>query len=369
MKRFISTTSLRVVSSLNKTNNKSIVGVFNRQFTNSNSLSGVSDGKNSYTSGFTNTLTNGNKGGNKVLFDDPKFYEENKYHGISKEPFDKEIADILLADLNPNDIEIKPDGLIYLPEIKYRRILNQAFGPGGWALKPFGPPVVEGKTLIRPYALYCMGRYVAESIGEQAYSDSTPFISFATATESAKSNALVRCCKDLGIGSSLWDPVFIRQWKSENATEKWFENSKTKERRLFWVLSNGLDNKLPYPWKESDFNQVPSTSSTSSSSSSSSPISQSSINQPQQETISYHQEEQNVSKITPEQDDLEDIDIDDVVPPQLKRYAGKTWRQLVADPKGLSYLQWASSSFDNAPKVKNQAMAILEFINKSEVSQ
>ena len=29
-------------------------------------------------------------------------------------------------------------GLIYLPEIKYRRILNLAFGPGGWALMPRG---------------------------------------------------------------------------------------------------------------------------------------------------------------------------------------------------------------------------------------
>ena len=29
-------------------------------------------------------------------------------------------------------------GMIYLPEIKYRRILNQAFGPGGWAIMPRG---------------------------------------------------------------------------------------------------------------------------------------------------------------------------------------------------------------------------------------
>jgi hypothetical protein len=30
------------------------------------------------------------------------------------------------------------DGVIYLPEIKYRRILNRAFGPGGWGLVPRG---------------------------------------------------------------------------------------------------------------------------------------------------------------------------------------------------------------------------------------
>src|SRR5579863_8750280 len=39
------------------------------------------------------------------------------------------------------------DGMIYLPEIKYRRILNKAFGPGGWGLAPrsetnVGPKIV-----------------------------------------------------------------------------------------------------------------------------------------------------------------------------------------------------------------------------------
>ncbi|KAN0036075.1 hypothetical protein ACTA71_005375 [Dictyostelium dimigraforme] len=375
MKRFISTTSLRVLSNLNKRNNnnnnfnKSIIGVFNRQFSSSNqSLASFDDYPTTHNSAATATPTEPSK----VLFNDSQFYEEDKYKGISREPFGKEIVDVLLADLNPNDIEIKPDGLIYLPEIKYRRILNQAFGPGGWALKPFGPPVVEGRTLIRPYALYCLGRYVAESIGEQQYNPSNPFISFATATESAKSNALVRCCKDLGIGSSLWDPIFIRKWKSEYAKEKWFENSKTKERRLLWVLANDLENQVPYPWKESDYNQVPSSSSSSSSSpsssSSSSSPSSASINQPQQETISFNQDDsqQNSKSI---EDDSEDIDIDDVVPPQLKKFSGKTWRQLVADPKGLNYLQWAASSFDNNPKVKSQAIAILEFINKSQFNQ
>ncbi len=36
---------------------------------------------------------------------------------------------------------VHASGTIYLPEIKYRRILHQAFGPGGWALMPRGEPV------------------------------------------------------------------------------------------------------------------------------------------------------------------------------------------------------------------------------------
>ena len=45
---------------------------------------------------------------------------------------------MLLAPITDSDIEIKPDGLLYLPEIKYRRILHKAFGPGGWGLIPKG---------------------------------------------------------------------------------------------------------------------------------------------------------------------------------------------------------------------------------------
>jgi hypothetical protein len=57
-------------------------------------------------------------------------------------------------------VEIKPDGIIYLPEIKYRRILNKAFGPGGWGLAPRGESIVTAKAVTREYALLAHGRYV-----------------------------------------------------------------------------------------------------------------------------------------------------------------------------------------------------------------
>jgi hypothetical protein len=50
------------------------------------------------------------------------------------------------------------DGLIYLPEIKYRRILNKAFGPGGWGLAPRTETNVGPKIVSREYALVCLGR-------------------------------------------------------------------------------------------------------------------------------------------------------------------------------------------------------------------
>ena len=46
---------------------------------------------------------------------------------------------------------------------------------------------------------YC--RLVAIARGEQEYFDPS---GIPTATEACKSNALMRCCKDLGIASELW---------------------------------------------------------------------------------------------------------------------------------------------------------------------
>ncbi len=68
----------------------------------------------------------------------PYSVQANPYHGISASVFPESIVKTLLAPVSESDIEMKPDGLIYLPEIKYRRILNLAFGPGGWALMPRG---------------------------------------------------------------------------------------------------------------------------------------------------------------------------------------------------------------------------------------
>lgn len=109
---------------------------------------------------------------------------------------------------------------MYLPEIKYRRILNKAFGPGGWGLAPRSETNVGPKVVSREYALVCFGRsdlflcqscpvfaelephrLVAIARGEQEYFDPS---GVATATEACKSNALMRCCKDLGIASELW---------------------------------------------------------------------------------------------------------------------------------------------------------------------
>lgn len=150
------------------------------------------------------------------------------FHGLSSTPFSADIADVLMAELDADSIEIKPDGLLYLPEIKYRRILNKAFGPGGWGLAPRGETFVTEKSVSREYALICHGRLVSVARGEQDYFGPE---GIATATEGCKSNALMRCCKDLGVASELWDPSFIRAWKKDNCVEQFVEHVVSKKRR------------------------------------------------------------------------------------------------------------------------------------------
>ena len=138
-----------------------------------------------------------------------------------------------------------PPGMLYLPEIKYRRVLNRSFGPGGWGLAPRGPhTTLGGRTLTREYALIVGGRFVSQARGEQDFFSAD---GLATATEGVKSNALMRCCKDLGVASELWDPVFLRRWKAANAQEVWALDLRTNKKKRLWRRK---DERLAYPFQE-----------------------------------------------------------------------------------------------------------------------
>ncbi|KAL6936924.1 hypothetical protein ACO0OL_001475 [Hanseniaspora opuntiae] len=140
------------------------------------------------------------------------------YSGISDHDISAEQCEILSQPVDPNDIEIKNENLLYLPEIKYRRILSLAFGPGKWALVPRSDHFLVGaKTIARTYALIVNSKFVSEATGEQTFFKEADMV---TAFEGCRSNALMRCCKDLNIASELWDPVFINKYRLSLKTKK-----------------------------------------------------------------------------------------------------------------------------------------------------
>jgi len=105
------------------------------------------------------SLTDGLADPAPILNEDEKQVDwQRSFHGISSSPFSAEQAAVLMQELDYDDIEIKPDGIVYLPEIKYRRILNKAFGPGGWGLVPRGETIVTSKVVTREYGLVAGGR-------------------------------------------------------------------------------------------------------------------------------------------------------------------------------------------------------------------
>lgn len=74
---------------------------------------------------------------------------------------------------------------------------------------------------------FTLYRLVAIARGEQEYFDPN---GIPTATEAVKSNALMRCCKDLGVASELWDPRFIREFKAKYGVEVYAEHVPTKKK-------------------------------------------------------------------------------------------------------------------------------------------
>lgn len=153
------------------------------------------------------------------------------YEGLSKLEIPNEAQTILLQQLTPDMIEIKPTGELYVGHVWYRKVLNKAFGVGKWALKPLGQFVRPAKNLVcREYALYIGGQYAASAIGEQVYVENNPMMTWGDACEATKSNAIMRCCKDMGMSLECWDKRFIENFKREHCVKVY----RKKEGRWCW---------------------------------------------------------------------------------------------------------------------------------------
>lgn len=90
-------------------------------------------------------------------------------------------------------------------------------------------------------------RLVSVARGEQDYFSPE---GIPTATEGCKSNALMRCCKDLGVASELWDPRYIRVFMKDKAKQVWVEHVPSKKKKQIWLRK---DDEVRYPFKESKF--------------------------------------------------------------------------------------------------------------------
>lgn len=156
------------------------------------------------------------------------------FEGLATQPFPKEACDVLGAKVNPEEVEIKPNGIVFLPGVAYRRILTRAFGPGGWALAPRSPARRDGDVVVYHGALFALGRFVSEAMGECAYRPGNENMTYATALEGARTDCLTRCCKDLGIAAELWDKDWREWWQGKYTEKKWVDGEGGKRGKYVW---------------------------------------------------------------------------------------------------------------------------------------
>lgn len=173
-----------------------------------------------------------------VPFEKTVIDELAKWQGVSSAPELEEMYDIL------------PTGELYLGQMHYRRILNKAFGQGGWALVPMDPrPVVTGdqgkgtSQLVQVWALIAHGRYVSEAMGGAEYNPANSRMLWSDACETVKSNAVMRLCKDLGLAGDCWDRRYIAQWKKKHAIAVWVEK---------WKMDSGWKVSGQIQWRRAD---------------------------------------------------------------------------------------------------------------------
>ncbi len=122
----------------------------------------------------------------------------------------KEQEEILYAPVVDEQVEIRPDGLIYLPWMEYVTRLRNAFGMS-WTLIPYGPPKKLGNFIHWGFWLIIRGKPYGFAVGEQQYFENGR-MTYGDALEGCKSNCLMRLCKGLGISLELWQPEFRRKW-------------------------------------------------------------------------------------------------------------------------------------------------------------
>lgn len=159
--------------------------------------------------------------------------EQAIFIGLSLQAVTEAQAAILNEPARPEEVEVRPDGQIYFPEMKYRIRLNRAFGMAGWGLRPLGDPVIRDGLVMQTWALYAGGRFISCATGECQMVEENAQMTYGDVLEGAKSVALRRVCKDLGIVSELWDRTFVEKFLEQHCVKVWVQGkNKPQWRKL-----------------------------------------------------------------------------------------------------------------------------------------
>ncbi len=144
------------------------------------------------------------------------------YERLGQMTFTKEQEIELDKPLPEEEADIRPDdGAVYASHEYYRRKLNAVFGRMGWTLIPGSPLAQEPNSdnYYRVWILFIGGVYVSEAMASRKYIKTNARMSLDDVAEAIKSDALRRCCKDLGIATECWNKRWTEKWRKENAVQ------------------------------------------------------------------------------------------------------------------------------------------------------
>lgn len=149
---------------------------------------------------------------------------------------DERAAAVLDEPLDPEEVQIRPDGLVYLPWTFYAKRLNRAFGRLSWGLVPNGLPMskdvgYDNVLVAWGFWLVVRGTPISYAIGETTYQATNQTMSYGDACEGAKSSSLARNCKVLGIALELWDARWVEEWRRKHAETYVDKKGKTRWRK------------------------------------------------------------------------------------------------------------------------------------------
>ena len=163
-----------------------------------------------------------------------------------------EQSKILLEEIKDEEILIRPDGLVYAPWYLYAGRLNRAFTGLGWALVPQGMPKHDTAENVIYWGFHMVinGIYIDFAIGQNEYQPDSFTMKYGDCCEGAKSNALMRICKKIGMFHKLWDHEFVERWKTKYAYIKEWKTLSNGKKRPIWVKKSSSQTTPLQPLHE-----------------------------------------------------------------------------------------------------------------------
>lgn len=133
-------------------------------------------------------------------------------HGVPMSPQQKAK---LLRQATDDIVSLLPTGEVYVEGKYWRDVMNDTFGPMQWGLlsisnsiyepAPPGAPKGVKSMLYLEVFLIVKGRCVACALGAQEYFPESKRMTKDDALEGCRTNGLMRCLKNFGTYSNLWE--------------------------------------------------------------------------------------------------------------------------------------------------------------------